>query len=213
MFASVLKNVILSIMIVLIIHLMLLNYKKEFEDGSINISNTNISPKKYKPSTLKIKPIVESEFETLDQPEPLYQPVRLDEPEIDDTLDKYNKGEALENATKLFDLYDFVYDDKNTDEQLDVFFSEKNNVEEDLRYFCDDQTISGTSKNFCSNEIDEFLQKRRMTLESEKGEKENNFTKEGKHPILFEYKEEVKHTNDFKEVDGFESFGSSFMTL
>jgi hypothetical protein len=201
-------------MIVIIIHLMLLNYKKEFEDRPINIANINISPKtctKLKPltHTLKIKPIGEPELEPLDNTETEIEP-------LDDTLDKYNKGEALENSTKLFDLYDFIYDDKNTDEQLDVFFSEKNNLgEEDLRYdvLCDEQPISGTSKNFCSNEIDDFLQKRRMTLESEKGEKEKKFTKAGKHPILFEYKEEVKHNNDFNEVDGFESFGSSFMTL
>jgi hypothetical protein len=200
MFASVLKNVILSIMIFFIIHLMLLNYKKEFEP-------IHVSPKKCKPLThsLKIKSIVEPETEPETQIEP--------ETEVDD---KCNNEEALENSKKLFDLYDFIYDDKNTDEQLDVFFSKKNHVgEEDIRndVLCDKQPISGTSKNFCSNEIDEFLQKRRMTLESEKGEKENNFTEAGKHPILFEYKEESKNNYDFNEVDGFESFGSSFMTL
>lgn len=210
MFASVIKNCILSIMIVLIIHLILVNYKKELESSSFPSTNINLSQRKTHFKLVKSKEFCQESEKS--------QPIIDAEIEVETDMGDFNNEEPNQEPNeKQFDLYDFIYDDKNTDAQLDVLFSEKNNLGDNALkpgcdVLCDAQPIAGDSKNFCTNEIDEFLQKRRMTLESETGK---DFTEAGKHPILFEYKEELKDTNvvGVNEVDGFESFGSSFMTL
>ena len=205
MFAIVLKNSILMILIILIIHFMIINY--------IN----DLKQERYVQMNKMVHHYLDDEQQTITNSNN-----NTNQAPSQKTIKNNVNDPSVEKPTsdeeEMLDLYNFVYDDKTTDDSLNNFFPELKNADTILKgcdVMCSEQPVDSKSKLFCLNEVDQFIHenKKNMIDTKEKTTSSHNtlnnkFTENGKHPILFEYVEDVDN-----KLLGFESYESSYMTL
>jgi hypothetical protein len=114
---------------------------------------------------------------------------------------------------ELVDLYNFVFNDTN-DKNIDDLFAtlndDANKMPRDCDMLCAEQP-KDDEKHLCYNEIhDHFINKQKKV----KNSTSNSFTRDGKHPIIFEYESgEKKYNDDDTDLHAFESYESSYMSL
>jgi len=161
MFSLVLKNSILMILLIMIVHFMIINYlcdlQRTHNKKSIIFQNKNKITTSLSPTVIESETIPHTAVDVTDH-------------------------------NKLQDLYDFVYSDDN-DDALNTFFvddSEPCKVPSDLTVPCADQPID-TEIMFCKNDVDLFYEKNKKELLNE-GTVDNS-TLNG-NPIVYEYRED-----------------------
>ena len=200
MFSVVIKNSILMLLLVLIIHFMIINYISDIQNEYNSIketTNTNGS------NTIS---------KVLQQPS---QDGLLSEEKIQDTT-LFSSADTTTlfssiNECKVHDeqkeLYDFVYGDKNAEEELNTLFKEEIKpctIESYNIVDCTPYENKGDTISFCKNNVDQHFEDKNLERLQQDSE---DVTKDG-NPIVFKYEESKKDL-----LDGFESFGSSFMLL
>lgn len=191
MFALVLKNSILMLLIIFIIHFMILNYAKEFTPTSINVAMSSFTDSVM---SLNKTEILENKSE-LNNTKTSYDKTELD-------IIHENSDDAL------MDLYNFVYNEDETADisQLDSYFPNDSFLKSNHTDVpCSKQPNEGSSKQFCLSEVDAFF-KKNMKTKIVSSEDKNQSTSSGNHPIIHEYKE---FNND--DLIGYETYESSFM--
>jgi hypothetical protein len=200
MFAVILKNSILMMLIIFIIHFMILNYINDFKNEN---ESRYFLKNKYLNDTLINKNKV-STFE-----------------EISTTFSTLDAEKEKEDHT-IMDLYNFVYDDKTTDDNLNVFFPDINtntntntnqdSIEKSCSVTCVDQP-DDSKKDFCTNEVDQFFKDKKKNIvnnntKNDISSNNTNSTNQGNHPILFEYEHD-----DTNQLIGYETYESSYMVI
>jgi hypothetical protein len=203
MFSIVLKNTILMILLILIIHFIIINYIADLKRVVLSTQNLVYLPEKKDTSPKPVEHNKRNEAEvSADDPSSNHLGTILEEDATVPTRAEEDKKDSLQ------DLYDFVYNDTMTDssaKQLNALFAEDESLPNaHLTVPCEDQPVDSDKVEMCKNEVDQFYEKNKKEVMS--SNVQTSTTKEG-HPILYEYKDEVQ------ALDGYESFTSSFMQL
>ena len=118
---------------------------------------------------------------------------------------KTNKDCKVHDDQK--ELYDFVYGDKKAEEELNILYKQEIKpctIETDNIVDCTPHENKGDTISFCKNNVDQHFENKNLERLQQDSEE---VTKDG-HPIVFKYNESTRDL-----LDGFESFGSSFMLL
>jgi hypothetical protein len=190
MFALVLKNSILMLLIIFIVHFMILNY---VNDISTNSYKKNISS------------LTTSVLHTI----PVENTTNVGIQEIQEIHNLTpNTMPNSSHETDLQDLYDYVFNENEdkalrSNDQLDPFFSNEILKKKHVDVPCIHQPdILGETKDFCLSELDNFIKNNTKTPISYDNDES---TIDGNHPIIFEYNESDQ------ELHGFETYESSFM--
>ena len=192
MFSLVLKNSILMILLILIIHFMIINYLCDLQrmnKKKDDIVNNRIS------KSLDITSV----------DVPVNASVNASVKE--EVKEKVKEEIPTDSKESLQDLYDFVYNDDKDEEDIDKFFIDESKpckVPSELTVPCDSQP-NDKEVLFCKNEIDEFYEQNKKTI-LETNEKDES-TLNG-NPIMYQY-EQDKDTN----LQGFEGFSAGFMSI
>lgn len=175
MFSLVLKNSILMILLILIIHFMIINYLCDLQrmnKKKDDIVNNRISKSLDNTTSVDVS--------------------------VDTSVKEVKEEIPTDSKESLQDLYDFVYnDDKDEEEDIDKFFIDYEKIPSELTVPCDSQP-NDKEVLFCKNEIDEFYEKNKKTI-LEPNEKDES-TLNG-NPIMYQY-EQDKDTN-LKGFEGF----------
>lgn len=205
MFALVLKNSILMLLIIFIIHFMILNYAKEFTPSSINLTMTSFTNSVMSLNSVKkMKDNIQSNLSVLSENNTQNTDNVLNENNTDPNT-TYN--ETCQN-NDLIDLYNFVFQEDETSDnsQLDSYFPSDSYLKpKHMGVPCANQPKPGESTQFCLNEVDAFFKNNTKTKVP--FNENNKSTSAGNHPIIFEYKE---GDND---LNGYETYESSFMNF
>uniref|UniRef100_A0A6C0CVC1 Uncharacterized protein n=1 Tax=viral metagenome TaxID=1070528 RepID=A0A6C0CVC1_9ZZZZ len=208
MFSVVIKNSILMLLLILIIHFMIINYISDIqnqynsmkESTPTNEVNT-ITKVLHQPTDYSLSP---NDDIVVDHDESLSSQ--------DATQTKsFTSIDKLEEDCKVHDdqqeLYDFVYGDKKAEGELNMLYKEELkpcDIESDKIVDCTPNENKGDTISFCKNNVDQHFENKNLERLQQDTE---DVTKSG-HPIVFKYNESKKDL-----LDGFESFGSSFMLL
>jgi hypothetical protein len=183
MFSIVLKNSILMILFIMIVHFMIINYLCDLQrvykkkEHILNTIHTSINPSN----------VV---MDMVDTPEL---------PPIDNSEAKIEQHETLQ------DLYDFVYNDtsQETEDITQLFTGDVHNpLPSHLTVPCEDQPVD-TDILFCKNKVDDLYEKNKKEILAD-GVPDAS-TLHG-NPIVYEYKNDVDDS-----LQGFEGFSSAFM--
>lgn len=197
MFALVLKNSMLMLLIIFIIHFMILNYATEITPTLVNTKMTSFTN-----SIMSIK-----------QHEPLIKTAS-----VSDTIKKIitnsltnndSDDSDANNKNDIIDLYNFVFHEEETADipQLNTYFPNDSFLKSNhVDVPCSQQQNDGSSKQFCLNEVDAFFKENAKTRSISSSQEENS-TNLGNHPIIYEYKQS---NNGF---EGYETYESSFMKI
>ena len=134
MFATVLKNTVLFLLIIFILHFMINNLLIDMDLNNIE--------SKFETKKKNIK--IESKVSDTDLNNSKMLEVDRARPEREEKKD--------ENALKIKELYDYVYE-KNSEKNLDVFFKKSNDIDEnnskDFQVKCVDSLCSNVN-NYCN---------------------------------------------------------------
>ena len=205
MFALVLKNSILMLLIIFIIHFMILNYAKEITPTSINLKMSSFT-----------KSIM-----SLNQSQPVNNPITSgtdtttttattsNNPLInasDSTTSQADSDNCQKN--ELIDLYNFVFQvDETADlSQLNAYFPDNSYLKPNhVDVPCSKQPKEGSSKQFCLNEVDAFFKNNSKPVITSSSKDNKKSTSAGNHPIIHEYKESSNG------LIGYETYESSYM--
>ena len=199
MFSVIIKNSTLMLLFVLIIHFMIINYISDIQQKYSSSSKT----RELKCSTdTKLSKALEE------------IPVDIQSLEVTSGVE-VNQGNGSEDLeqdnTKLKELYDFVYGDKTAECTLSNMFTDIKPCEipTDQLVECekDPRDKESTELVFCKNDVDKHFQENELERTTTDRDEIEPITKDG-NPIVFSYKESEKEL-----LDGFESFGSSYMLL
>jgi hypothetical protein len=191
MFSLVLKNSILMILLILIIHFMIINYLCDLQ---------RMNKKKDDIVNNRISKSLDTTSLTVDN--------HTTGKEVKEVNEEVKEEVPIDSKESLQDLYDFVYnDDKDDEEDIDKFFIDESKpckIPSELTVPCDSQP-NDKEVLFCKNEIDEFYEKNKKTI-LEPNQKDES-TLNG-NPIMYQY-EQDKDTN----LQGFEGFSAGFMSI
>lgn len=206
MLSVILKNSILMLLLTLIVHFTIINYISDLQHELHRTKRVN--PNLEIPSTIVSTLLDDSTFR---QPTDNEDAVKKNtsSSSYDNDIKEAGGGGGEQNCDNQFDeLYDFVYGDKEADDQLTKMFSNKikpcDFENKDLLQ-CSDQPYRDEIA-LCKNDIDNHYDNKALNC-SKVTDDDNEITKDG-NPIIFTYSES---TNDL--LNGYESFGSSFMML
>jgi hypothetical protein len=201
MFALVLKNSILMLLIIFIIHFMILNYAKEITPTSINLKMTSFT----------------NSIMSLNQSQPVNNTITSgtgntttsNNPLIDASDSTASQADS-DNCQKneLIDLYNFVFHEDETADlsQLNVYFPDNSDLKPNhVDVPCSKQPKEGLSKNFCLNEVDAFFKNNSKPVIISSSNDNEKSTSAGNHPIIHEYKESNNG------LIGYETYESSYM--
>jgi hypothetical protein len=133
--------------------------------------------------------------------------VSIEKATINDSVDNLKNNSDSCGNTQLKELYDFVYSDDLAEGELSNMFTGIKPCDMDDANIvkCESQPREGEI-SFCKNEIDNhFHEKALEQCNVDLGELDS--TKDG-NPIIFKYNESQENM-----LNGYESFGSSFMLL
>ena len=193
MLSVVIKNSILMLLFILIIHFIIINYIADLQQEYKARKEAVI------PSVMKPKVVVSTNIEEEQQDPPPKQSTRV--------LKEESTKQGLQCKDNLKELYDFVYGDENAEEELENLFKEIKPCDFDDNDLvkCLDQDKPGEI-SLCKNDIDSHHEKKTLSAQVIET-RDEEFTKDG-HPIIFRYKESQ---NDL--LTGYESFGSSYMLI
>lgn len=192
MLSVVIKNSILMLLLILIIHFIIINYISDLQQeyARRNKQYQEINKKPEVVVSTCIKPVQVAVTTTPEQ--------------IPDTP-KHVQPEC----NQLKDLYDFVYGDEKAEGDLSKMF---NNIkpcdfDDNKLEKCADQTKPDEIA-LCKNDIDNHHDEKAMgRLNVNIPHDEKEITKDG-NPILFTYDESNKEL-----LSGYEGFGSSYMLI
>jgi hypothetical protein len=123
------------------------------------------------------------------------------------SLDTTKTNEDCKVHDDQKELYDFVYGDKKAEEELNILYKQEIKpctIETDNIVDCTPHENKGDTISFCKNNVDQHFENKNLERLQQDSEE---VTKDG-HPIVFKYNESKRDL-----LDGFESFGSSFMLL
>jgi hypothetical protein len=202
MFALVLKNSILMLLIIFIIHFMILNYAKEMTPTSINLKMSSFTN-----SIMSLKQS-QSINNSITSRTGTTTTVSND-PKINDS-----DSTALQDSSdtcqnnELIDLYNFVFHEDETADfsQLNTYFPDDSHLKSNhVDVPCSQQPKEGASKQFCLNEVDAFFEKNSKPVVITSSKENEKSTSAGNHPIIHEYKE--SHNG----LIGYETYESSYM--
>lgn len=189
MFSLVLKNSILMILLILIIHFMIINYLCDLQ---------RMNKKKDDIVNNRISKSIDNTFVDISM-----------DSSVKEVNQEVNQEVPINTKESLQDLYDFVYNDDKDDEEEDIdkFFIDESKpckIPSELTVPCDSQP-NDKEVLFCKNEIDEFYEKNKKQI-LEPNQKDET-TLNG-NPIMYQY-EQDKDTN----LQGFEGFSAGFMSI
>ena len=227
MLAVVVKNFILMLLIIMIIHFMIKNYEADLI-VSRRMSSTVTSSKGCESVGKQPAPALEPGKELPSAPllnSPKDVVVKMPKAG-DDTVSTPNhtispsSTPSLEPALPreaIEELYDFVFNDKDSsDDNLDSYFKEKlttEKLERGCDVLCDNQEKNDV-KNFCVNNVDAVFKADKNQKSVVKEHKttgvlgtDTKKTQQG-FQILYEYNDEAT-----EHLMGFETFESNYMTL
>jgi hypothetical protein len=192
MFSIVVKNSILIILVVFILHFMIINH---VNDVKIEYLPQTITQKKHMQDNIpETNSHINSEKKLTDN---CYLPPNNVSTNLSEKDNKFNYADG-----DFKDLYKFVYDEDPLQEKSDSNFKTNDKPSEVLYDKQSDLNMQDT----CSNEVDSYLRANKKNVTSNNS---NGFTIDGNHPILFEYENDNSKTG----VNGYESYGSTFMQL
>ena len=219
MFALVLKNSILMLLIIFIIHFMILNYAKEITPTSINLKMSSFTN-----SILSLnhkQPNKQTTIRNSDASGIGTTTIRnSDASGIGTTTIVSNSHNASDNKAlqddssddrqknELIDLYNFVFreDEIANLSQLSTYFPNDSYLKSNhVDVPCSQQPKEGSSKQFCLNEVDAFFKNNTKPVINSSSKDNDKSTSAGNHPIIYEYKES---NNDLL---GYETYESSYM--
>lgn len=202
MFALVLKNSILMLLIIFIIHFMILNYAKEITPTSINLKMSSFtnSIMSLNQSHSVNNPIISNTGTTTTVSND--QKINaLDSTSLQDSSDNCQKNEFI-------DLYNFVFHENETTDlsHLNTYFPDDSHLKSNhVDVLCSQQPKEGSSKQFCLNEVDAFFKNNSKPVIISSSKENEKSTSTGNHPIIHEYKESNNG------LVGYETYESSFM--
>ena len=225
MFSVVIKNSILMLLLILIIHFMIINYISDIQNHynsmkeTNNTGGSNTISKALQQTATDYLLCTENNQETQDAGDATLLasgdaallasgdaaiPLASEDATSLDTT-KTNKDCKVHDDQK--ELYDFVYGDKKAEEELNILYKQEIKpctIETDNIVDCTPHENKGDTISFCKNNVDQHFENKNLERLQQDSEE---VTKDG-HPIVFKYNESTRDL-----LDGFESFGSSFMLL
>lgn len=209
MFSVVIKNSILMLLLILIIHFMIINYLSDIQNQynsmkeTNNTDGSNTISKALQQTATDYLLSTENNQETQDAGDAVIPLAYEDATSLDTT--KTNEDCKVHDDQK--ELYDFVYGDKKAEEELNILYKQEIKpctIETDNIVDCTPHENKGDTISFCKNNVDQHFENKNLERLQQDSEE---VTKDG-HPIVFKYNESKRDL-----LDGFESFGSSFMLL
>lgn len=209
MFSVVIKNSILMLLLILIIHFMIINYLSDIQNHynsmkeTNNTGGSNTISKALQQTATDYLLSTENNQETQDAGYAVIPLASEDATSLDTT--KTNEDCKVHDDQK--ELYDFVYGDKKAEEELNILYKQEIKpctIETDNIVDCTPHENKGDTISFCKNNVDQHFENKNLERLQQDSEE---VTKDG-HPIVFKYNESKRDL-----LDGFESFGSSFMLL
>lgn len=215
MFSVVIKNSILMLLLVLIIHFMIINYISDIQNQYNSMKETSttdgsntISKALQQNATDYLLSTENNEEQTQDTATLLASgdATVLASPDVT-SLDATQTNEECKVDDDQKELYDFVYSDKKAEEELNILYKQEIKpctIEKDNIVDCTPNENKGDTISFCKNNVDQHFENKNLERLQQDSEE---VTKDG-HPIVFKYNESKRDL-----LDGFESFGSSFMLL
>ena len=215
MFSVVIKNSILMLLLVLIIHFMIINYISDIQNQYNSMKETSttdgsntISKALQQNATDYLLSNENNEEQTQDAATLLASSdaTMLESPDAT-SLDATQTNEDCKVHDDQKELYDFVYSDKKAEEELNILYKQEIKpctIEKDNIVDCTPNENKGDTISFCKNNVDQHFENKNLERLQQDSEE---VTKDG-HPIVFKYNESKREL-----LDGFESFGSSFMLL
>ena len=220
MFSVVIKNSILMLLLILIIHFMIINYISDIQNqynfmkGTKNTNGSNTVSKGLQQTPVDYLLSTENNVEqTKDDATMLSSDnvqsgdaTILASPDAT-SLDTTQTNEDCKVYDDQKELYDFVYGDKNAEEELNILYKQEIKpctIESDNIVDCTPNENKGDTISFCKNNVDQHFENKNLERLQQDSEE---VTKDG-HPVVFKYNESKKDL-----LDGFESFGSSYMLL
>jgi hypothetical protein len=217
MFSVVIKNSILMLLLILIIHFMIINYLSDIQNHynsmkeTNNTDGSNTISKALQQTATDYLLSTENNQETQDAGDAALLasgdaaiPLASEDATSLDTT-KTNEDCKVHDDQK--ELYDFVYGDKKAEEELNILYKQEIKpctIETDNIVDCTPHENKGDTISFCKNNVDQHFENKNLERLQQDSEE---VTKDG-HPIVFKYNESKRDL-----LDGFESFGSSFMLL
>lgn len=208
MFSVVIKNSILMLLLILILHFMIINYisdlqieygskQKQIDDETKNEVSTSL-------------PIDDSLIMTANANDATMQDATKTVPftALTSENEMVNKDDVSVCKNDEKELYDFVYGDTTAEGDLNSLYDqitpcvvEKNEIVE-----CTSSEQRGDTISFCKNDVDQHFENKHLER-LQQNTQSQEVTKDG-NPVVFTYNESQKEL-----LDGFESFGSSYMLL
>lgn len=214
MFSVVIKNSILMLLLILIIHFMIINYISDIQNqynfmkGTKNTNGSNTVSKGLQQTPVDYLLSTENNVEqTKDDATVLSSDVTQLASSDVTPQDPTNINEDCKVYDDQKELYDFVYGDKNAEEELNILYKQEIKpctIESDNIVDCTPNENKGDTISFCKNNVDQHFENKNLERLQQDSEE---VTKDG-HPVVFKYNESKKDL-----LDGFESFGSSYMLL
>lgn len=217
MFSVVIKNSILMLLLILIIHFMIINYLSDIQNHynsmkeTNNTDGSNTISKALQQTATDYLLSTKNNQETQDAGDAALLAsgdVTIPSASPDVTsLDTTKTNEDCKVHDDQKELYDFVYGDKKAEEELNILYKQEIKpctIETDNIVDCTPHENKGDTISFCKNNVDQHFENKNLERLQQDSEE---VTKDG-HPIVFKYNESKRDL-----LDGFESFGSSFMLL
>lgn len=217
MFSVVIKNSILMLLLILIIHFMIINYLSDIQNHynsmkeTNNTDGSNTISKALQQTATDYLLSTENNQETQDVGDAALlasgdAAIPSASPDVT-SLDTTKTNEDCKVHDDQKELYDFVYGDKKAEEELNILYKQEIKpctIETDNIVDCTPHENKGDTISFCKNNVDQHFENKNLERLQQDSEE---VTKDG-HPIVFKYNESTRDL-----LDGFESFGSSFMLL
>ena len=226
MFSVVIKNSILMLLLILIIHFMIINYLSDIQNHynsmkeTNNTDGSNTISKALQQTATDYLLSTENNQETQDAGDAALlasgdatllasgdaAAIPLASEDVT-SLDTTKTNEYCKVHDDQKELYDFVYGDKKAEEELNILYKQEIKpctIETDNIVDCTPHENKGDTISFCKNNVDQHFENKNLERLQQDSEE---VTKDG-HPIVFKYNESKRDL-----LDGFESFGSSFMLL
>ena len=207
MFSVVIKNSILMLLLVLIIHFMIINYISDIQNQYNSMKETSTTDGSNTISTALQQNATDYLLSTENSQEQTEDAATLLASPDATSLDATQTNEDCKVDDDQKELYDFVYGDKKAEEELNILYQQEIKpctIEKDNIVDCTPNENKGDTISFCKNNVDQHFENKNLERLQQDSEE---VTKDG-HPIVFKYNESKRDL-----LDGFESFGSSFMLL
>ena len=197
MFSVVIKNSILMLLLILIIHFMIINYLSDLQNtyGSKSVDLINDVS------------VITKSLKDENSLEYRHSVTTIEKQNAEhDTSTKLNDESDLCISDSEKELYDFVYNDKKAESQLNTLYdiTKPCDLNSDELIECTQDEHKGETISFCKNNVDMHFENNELERLQPSGDE---MTKDG-NPIMFKYNESKDNL-----YDGFENFGSSYMLL